>query len=189
MERCAECGRWPYGGAPECRRCLALADSVVENGYQAFLAEHGLDDDPALAEMIVDEIKGYDWRVVDAAYERLTCTECGNSRGRGPSGCGPCDLDEGFRYAAREVDRPGVMSRNEHAIRVGIAVLRNGHRHSPMALLSWQIGLPLVLGGQMPTTPQAQAVRARINKGATYEELAAARVPDYTGWDFSPWPP
>ncbi|MGW5684540.1 hypothetical protein [Nonomuraea sp. NPDC003754] len=176
MERCAECGRLPYGGAPGCGRCLALVDRIVEDGYQAFLAEQGFEDDPALAEMIVDEIKGYDWRVVDAAFDRLTCAQCGNRRGRGPTGCPPCDLDEGFRYAAREVDRPGVAPRNEHAVRVGAAVLRNGHRHSPRALLSWQISFPLVMGGAMLTTPQAQALRARINKGAAYEELATELV-------------
>jgi hypothetical protein len=136
--------------------------------------------------MIVEEIKGYDWRVVDGAFERLTCGACGSRRGRGPKDCPPCELDEGFRYSAREVDRPGVMPRNEHAIRVGAAVLRNGHRHSPRALLSWQIGFPLVLSGYLLSTPEAQAVRARINKGATYEDLAAVHVPDLTGWPTTP---
>ncbi|MEU4698528.1 hypothetical protein [Nonomuraea dietziae] len=182
MERCVECGRWPYGGAPGCRRCLALVDRIIEDGYQAFLKELDLEDDVAVAEMIVEEIKGYDWRVVDGAFERLTCGACGSRRGRGPKDCPPCELDEGFRYSAREVDRPGVTPRNEHAIRVGAAVLRNGHRHSPRALLSWQIGFPLVLSGYLPSTPEAQAVRARINKGATYEDLAAVHVPDLTGW-------
>ncbi|GAA2771871.1 hypothetical protein GCM10020219_047090 [Nonomuraea dietziae] len=106
MERCVECGRWPYAGAPGCRRCLALVDRIIEDGYQAFLKELDLEDDVAVAEMIVEEIKGYDWRVVDGAFERLTCGACGSRRGRGPKDCPPCELDEGFRYSAREVDRP-----------------------------------------------------------------------------------
>lgn len=146
---------------------------MVADGYRAFLAETGFDDEPELAELIVQEIKPYDWRVVDAAFERLTCAQCGSGRGRGPAGCPPCDLDEGFRYSARETDRPGVPPGNEHAIRVGVAVLRNAHRHSARALLSWRLGTPVVLDGFLPTTAQAQALRARINKGAGYDELAA----------------
>ncbi|GAA3162551.1 hypothetical protein GCM10010466_61870 [Planomonospora alba] len=61
---------------------------------------------------------------------------------------------------------------NEHAVRVGVAVLRAPHRHSPRALLGWRLGLPALLAGFLPSTAEAQAMRARINAGATYEELA-----------------
>ncbi|MFD9942998.1 hypothetical protein ACFWYW_35015 [Nonomuraea sp. NPDC059023] len=172
MHRCPRCGCFEYGGAPSCARCRGLLDTLVEDGYQAFLKEESLPDDPDLAEMIVSEIKPYAWRVVDAAFDRLTCPACGSRRGRGPAGCPPCDLDEGFRYSAREPDRPGVPPLNEHAVRVGAAVLRNAHRHSEKALLSWRLGFPLVLAGGMFTTAQAQNLRARINKGAGYDDLA-----------------
>ncbi|MFI6497691.1 hypothetical protein [Nonomuraea typhae] len=173
MRRCQDCGGVEYGGAPSCARCANLVDALVEDGYRAFLAETGLPDEPEPAEMVVAEIKPYDWRVVDAAFDRLTCAQCGDRRGRGPAGCQPCDLDEGFRYAARETDRPGVPPMNEHAVRVGVAVVRNAHRHSPRALLGWRLGLPVVLDGRMFTTDEAQNLRARINKGAGYDELAA----------------
>ncbi|MEU4403127.1 hypothetical protein AB0F88_01305 [Streptosporangium sp. NPDC023963] len=39
------------------------------------------------------------------------------------------------------------------------------------ALLGWRLGLPVVLDGFLPTA-QAQAMRARINAGATYDDLA-----------------
>nr|BFE89066.1 hypothetical protein GCM10020093_116670 [Planobispora longispora] len=61
---------------------------------------------------------------------------------------------------------------NEHAVRVGVSVIRGAHRQSPGAVLGWRSGLPFLLEGFLPSTAQAQAMRARINAGATYEELA-----------------
>ncbi|GIH95018.1 hypothetical protein ACFFMN_17045 [Planobispora siamensis] len=178
MRRCAECGCREYGGAPGCARCLALVDALVEEGWRAFLgrefgtAEPAGKDETAIAEMVVDEPSRHDWRVVDAALDRLTCAGCGSRLGRGPRGCPPCDLADGFRYSAIETDRPGVPPGNEHAIRVGVSVLRAAHRQSPRTVLGWRSGLPALLEGFLPTTAQAQAMRARINAGANYDELA-----------------
>nr|BFE89065.1 hypothetical protein GCM10020093_116660 [Planobispora longispora] len=41
-------------------------------------------DETAIAEMVVDEPSRHDWRVVDAALDRLACPECGSRLGRGP---------------------------------------------------------------------------------------------------------
>ncbi|GAA2847486.1 hypothetical protein GCM10010517_04550 [Streptosporangium fragile] len=178
MRRCAACGCWEYGGAPECARCAELVDRIVEDGWRGFLRERfGTDalpaqEETAIAEMVADEPDRHDWRVVDGALDRLACGACGAPLGRGPRGCPPCDLADGFRYSAVETDRPGVPPGNEHAIRVGVSVLRAGHRQSPQALLGWRLGLPNLLDGLLPTTAQAQALRARINAGATYADLA-----------------
>ncbi len=130
------------------------------------------EEESAIAEMVADEPDRHDWRVVDGALDRLACPDCGTGLGRGPLGCPPCDLADGFRYSAVETDRPGVPPGNEHAIRVGVSVIRAGHRQSPRALLGWRLGLPALLDGFLPTTAQAQAMRARINAGAGYDDLA-----------------
>ncbi|WP_329093362.1 MULTISPECIES: hypothetical protein [unclassified Streptosporangium] len=145
-----------------------------EAGLSAGLGAAGLsaEEESVIAEMVADEPDRHDWRVVDGALDRLICPDCGARRGRGPLGCPPCDLADGFRYSAIETDRPGVPPGNEHAIRVGVSVIRAGHRQSPRALLGWRLGLPALLDGFLPTTAQAQAMRARINAGATYDDLA-----------------
>ncbi|MFI6510654.1 hypothetical protein ACIBCT_23865 [Streptosporangium sp. NPDC050855] len=178
MRRCAGCGCWEYGGAPGCDRCAALVDRIVEDGWREFLRERfgpdgpSPEDEPVIAEMIADEPDRHGWRVVDAALDRIVCRECRGPLSRGPRGCPPCDLADGFRYSAVEIDRPRVPPGNEHAIRVGVSVVRAGHRQSPRALLSWRLCLPALLDGFLPSTPQAQALRARINAGATYADLA-----------------
>ncbi|WP_239514228.1 hypothetical protein [Streptosporangium sp. 'caverna'] len=178
MRRCADCGCWEYGGAPDCARCADLVDRIVQDGWRDFLrawsgtAEPSAEEERAIAEMVVEEPDRHDWRIVDGALDRLSCADCGSTLGRGPRGCPPCDLADGFRYSAIETDRPNVHPRNEHAVRVGVSVVRAGHRYSARALLGWRLGLPFVLDGFLPSTAQAQAMRARINDGATYDDLA-----------------
>ncbi|MER5624548.1 hypothetical protein ABT061_26295 [Streptosporangium sp. NPDC002544] len=60
-------------------------------------------------------------------------------------------------------------------------MIRAGHRQSPRALLGWRLGLPALLDGFLPTTAEAQALRARINTGATYDDLAGLYA-DFTNF-------
>ncbi|MEU6724181.1 hypothetical protein ABZ917_10765 [Nonomuraea wenchangensis] len=177
MRRCEECGHWEPAGAPACARCAALVDEIVEEGWRAFVErEFGTADPPGerlIAEMVVDEPDRHPWRVVDAAYDRLTCPECGGRLSRGPAGCAPCDLANGFRYAAVEIDRPGVPPGNEHALRVNVAVTRRPYGVSAAEVLLRRLSLPILLDGLLPTTAQAQATKAAANAGATEAELAA----------------
>lgn len=112
------------------------------------------------------------WRVVDAAYDRLACTECGSRLSRGPSGCAACDLANGFRYVAIEVDRPGVPPGNEHALRVNVSVVRRPSGISWREVAARRLSLPFLLDGHLPTIKQAQAARALLNQGGTAEDLA-----------------
>lgn len=73
------------------------------------------------------------------------------------------DAANGFRFAARETDRPNVPPGNEHAIRVASAVARTRDRYSPRARCGYEVGLPYVLAGELPTTSEAQALKAIIN--------------------------
>ncbi|WP_246610717.1 hypothetical protein [Nonomuraea rhizosphaerae] len=177
MRHCEECSHWEPAGAPECARCAAIVDGIVEDGWREFLSREfgqtGQADERGIAEMVVDEPDRHLWRVVDAAYDRLTCPGCGGRLSRGPAGCAPCDLANGFRYSAIEVDRPGVPAGNEHALRVNVAVVRRPHGISAREVLARRLALPVLLEGQLPTTRQAQAARALLNNGAGAAEYEA----------------
>jgi len=129
-------------------------------------------DTRRIAEMVVDEVDRRPWRVVDAAYDRLACAECGGALSRGPAGCSACDRAHGYRYAAIEVDRPGVPPGNEHALRVNVSVVRRPYGISAKEVLGRRLSLPILLDGHLPGTAQAQAARAVLDKGGTAAEYA-----------------
>ncbi|MFG1697445.1 hypothetical protein [Nonomuraea sp. NPDC049309] len=176
MRRCGQCGQREPAGAPDCRRCAGVVDEIVESGWRAFVAREfgalGDQEERDVAAMVADEPGKHLWRVVDAAYDRLTCEECGGRLSRGPAGCGTCDRANGFRYAAIEIDRPGVPPGNEHAIRVNVSVVRRPYGISSHEMVARRLLLPYLLDGRLPTTAQAQAVKALLNKGGTAADLA-----------------
>jgi len=173
LRRCAECGGYEYGGAPACTACRALVDDIVEAEWSLFLTRWNVeaDDEKALAEMVAAEPDKHDWRVVDAAYDRLTCPECGERLSRGPVGCAACDLAHGFRYAAIETDRPGAQPGNEHGVRVNVSVVRRPLVTSEGELAARRLVLPMLLIGWLPTTEQAQRASALIKKAAPEERV------------------
>lgn len=177
LRRCRECGGHEYGGAPACAACRRLVDGIVEEEWDAFLRRWdaaGGDEERLLAEMVVAEPDRYDWRVVDAALDRLVCPDCGDRLARGPAGCPPCDLAHGFRYAAIERDRPGVPPGNEHAIRVNVSVVRRPHVTSADELLVRRLLLPLLLVGFLPATGQAQRLSAQLKKSPPQRRAQSA---------------
>jgi hypothetical protein len=172
LRRCAGCDGYEYGGAPACAACRALVDGIVEEEWAAFLRHWdvtGCEQEVALAEMVAAEPDRHDWRVVDAALDRLVCSDCGDRLGRGPVGCAACDLAHGFRYAAIETDRPGVPPRNEHAVRVNVSVVRRPHFTSENELLVRRLLLPVLLVGYLPSTEEAQRVSALVKQSSPKE--------------------
>ncbi|WDV49174.1 hypothetical protein PV963_01100 [Streptomyces coeruleorubidus] len=167
LRHCAQCGGYEYGGAPACAVCRELVDGIVEEEWAAFLrhwdAAEG-EQERVLAEMVAAEPDRHDWRVVDAALDRLVCPDCGDRLARGPAGCPACDRAHGFRYAAIETDRPGVPPGNEHAIRVNVSVVRRPQVSSGSEVLVRRMLLPLLLVGFLPTTEQAQRVSALVKR-------------------------
>ncbi|MFF7487145.1 hypothetical protein ACFZBC_16835 [Streptomyces luteogriseus] len=168
LRRCTECGGYAYGGAPACAVCRDLVDGIVEGEWAAFLrqwdTDAGGDQERALAAMVAAEPDRHDWRLVDAALDRLVCPDCGDRLGRGPVGCAGCDRAHGYRYAAIETDRPGVPPGNEHAIRVNVSVVRRPQVTSESEVLVRRLLLPLLLAGFLPTTEEAQRVSALVKK-------------------------
>ncbi|MGW2180346.1 hypothetical protein ACWCXX_20015 [Streptomyces sp. NPDC001732] len=168
LRRCATCGGYEYAGAPACAACRELVDGIVEEEWRSALRGWGVgeDDETAVAELVVDEPDRHDWRVVDAALDRLTCPDCGDRLSRGPVGCPACDLAHGFRYAAVETDRPGVPPGNEHAVRVNVSVVRRPGTTSANEVLVRRLVLPFLLVGLTPTVEEAQRIAALARKGS-----------------------
>ncbi|TDD50492.1 hypothetical protein E1263_31020 [Kribbella antibiotica] len=150
------------------RSALAEIEASIDAAWNTFCAGSGVTpgtpEAQELAQIVLQDTSEFDWRVVDGALKQLTCTECGNGLGAGPLGCAACDLANGFRFAAQETDRPDAQSRNEHALRVSSAVARTRHRYTPQARTGYELALPCLLAGRMPTTPQAQRAKDRINQ-------------------------
>ncbi|MBB4930880.1 hypothetical protein F4561_001700 [Lipingzhangella halophila] len=168
VRRCAECGGYEYGGSPACGTCRALVDGIVEEEWHSVLHrwEVRAGEEAAFAGMVADEPERHDWRVVDAALDRLACSACGDRLGRGPVGCSPCDQAHGFRYSAIETERPGVPQGNEHAVRVNVSVVRRPHVTSANELLVRHLFLPFLLVGLLPTTEEAQRISALAKRGS-----------------------
>ncbi|WP_078603073.1 MULTISPECIES: hypothetical protein [unclassified Streptomyces] len=166
LRRCTRCGGYEYGGAPACTACRELVDAIVEGEWAAFLRHWDATggEERILAEMVAAEPERHDWRVVDAALDRLVCPDCGDRLARGPIGCPACDLAHGFRYAAIETDRPGAPPGNEHAIRVSVSVVRRPQVTSESEVLVRRLVLPVLLTGLQPTTEEAQRISALVKK-------------------------
>ncbi|MEU3016113.1 hypothetical protein ABZ635_01780 [Nocardiopsis sp. NPDC007018] len=183
LRACTECPGPEYSGAPDCARCRGLVDAVLEEEWRAFLLREGLPDGPEVAGLVAEEPQRYDWRVVDAALERLVCEGCAGPLGRGPAGCAPCALAHGFRYAAVETDRPGAAPGNEHAVRVNDSVVRRPQGVPEREVLLRRLWLPWLMTGVLPTTERAQAAKTRT-RGMGLAEIGALfpRVLDAPGF-------
>ncbi|WP_326554874.1 hypothetical protein [Micromonospora sp. NBC_01813] len=154
--------------SPELARTIESIEAELDQAWAALLAERGVAagsaEETALGWLVVDNPAEHDWRIVDAAIDRLPCTDCGSALARGPATCHRCTYHHGVRFAGREVDRPEVPPGNEHAIRVACAVARTRDRYSPRARVGYELVLPDLVAGTLPTTRQAQAGKALINK-------------------------
>jgi hypothetical protein len=153
---------------PRLIAALRQVEDSIDEAWRQFCADSevtpGTAEERELAEVVLQDTSEFDWRVVDGALKQLTCPDCASGLGAGPTGCASCDQANGFRFAAREVDRPGVPPGNEHAIRVSSAVARTRHRYSPRARAGYELYLPDLLEGALPTTPEAQRMKAIINQ-------------------------
>ncbi|SCL66340.1 hypothetical protein [Micromonospora peucetia] len=171
-------------------RVVAQIETEIRQAWESLLCDLDVAAGSAgaieLAWLVVDDPAAYGWRTVDGALDQLTCPACGSRLTRGPESCETCEFHHRMRFGAREVDRRHVPPGNEHALRVASAVTRTRHRYSPRARVGYELVLPELVAGALPTTRQAQAGKALINKLtddecdrvtdlAQVEELAAGR--------------
>jgi hypothetical protein len=82
---------------------------------------------------------------------------------------------------------PERMTGNEHAMRVARMVLRAPHRQRETIVRGWRLTMPFLLLGELPTTSQAQWIRAHV-LADRYDELVQARsLTDLAGLPSVPW--
>jgi hypothetical protein len=120
-------------------------------------------DHQTLAKIVMQDPSEFLWRAVDGALRQLWCPTCRAHLGSGLIGCLSCDFASGLRFAGKEIDRADAMPGSEHALRVSSAVALNRHRYSKRVRCGYELILPDLLRGSVPTTSEAQSLRARIN--------------------------
>lgn len=156
----------PRGGAPAA--ALREIEAGIDDAWSRFCADYGVDrggpDETVLAENVVADPSEFEWRIVDAAMDHLRCPGCGAHLGGGPLECADCRIADGFRYGAREIDRPEAQPGNEHGLRVATSAARNRHRYPAAARCGYELSLPDLLAGRLFTTAQAQAARALLDR-------------------------
>jgi hypothetical protein len=164
---------------PRFTAALREIEDSIDAAWDTFCTASGVGKGTAeareLAEVVLQDTSEFDWRIVDGALDQLTCPDCGSTLGAG-AGCARCDQANGFRFAARETDRPGVPPGNEHAIRVSSAVARTRDRYTARARAGYELLLPDLLTGVLPTTAQAQHYKHLINQ-RTDDELEHLLTP------------
>ncbi|MCZ7418545.1 hypothetical protein O7605_03305 [Verrucosispora sp. WMMA2121] len=149
-------------------RVVAEIEAEIRRAWERLLLALEVEPDSAeaveLAWLVAEDPAAYDWRTVDGALDRLSCPTCGSRLAQGPAACETCEFHHRMRFGAREVDRRHVPPGNEHALRVASAVTRTRHRYSARARVGYELTLPDLVAGALPTTRQAQAGKALINK-------------------------
>ncbi|WP_433387047.1 hypothetical protein [Micromonospora sp. KLBMP9576] len=147
---------------------MAEIEAEIRQEWHALLRDLDVAADSAeaieVAWLVVADPAAYGWRTVDGALDRLTCPACGSRLTGGPVSCETCEFHHRMRFGAREVDRRDVPPGNEHALRVASAVTRTRHRYPPRARVGYELVLPQLVAGALPTTRQAQAGKALINR-------------------------
>ena len=146
-------------------RAMEAVEASITDAWSRLRESGGLGRDEDLARVVLDAPGDHDWRLVDAALDHLQCAACASSLGGGRRGCPACDLADGYRFAGREPDRPGVVPGNEHALRVSTAVLRAPHRYPERIVRGNELFMPLFLDGEMPTRRQQELFLAASRRG------------------------
>lgn len=183
VERCSACHALLGGNYALCAACTDAVERYWRGDWEALLRKEGIeagsDDETLLAALIHAEIDVQPWTLVDSAMTRLRCPECAAELGGGPVSCGECEFAFGNLWWHDQLaGRQGVMTMNEHALRVGRWILRYRHRHSNAIVIGWSLSMPRLLTGWLPTTAEAQRGKALINKGRIDEARMAMEAID-----------
>lgn len=69
---------------PRFQKAVREVEQSIGEAWCDLCAEFGTTDEDDLAELVLQNPAEFEWRVVDAALERLGCDECGERLGAGP---------------------------------------------------------------------------------------------------------
>ncbi len=167
----------------DCARCHQAIEGIWETDWHAFLAQEqivrGTDDEALLAQVVITELDDHAWTIVDMAMCRTRCQECDHELGGGPLTCTTCQFAVGTLWW-HDIDagRQGVMTMNEHALRVGRYVIRHPHRYSTPIATGWRMNMPRMLTGWLPPGEDARRGATLLKTGQPVDWEAVYRQVD-----------
>lgn len=174
---CPACRELAGRGYPGCAVCAELIDQFWVLDWRRLQESAGLPE-PELAEQVLQSDVGtHPWTCTDMAMTVLSCVTCGAELGAGDMSCLRCQIADERRWAWDHMGYPTRMTGNEHALRVARMMLRAPHRQRESIVQCWRLTTPFLLIGDVPTTSQAQRIRAHV-LADRYEELRVCRSLD-----------
>lgn len=178
VEPCPHCAEVSGLNYHTCLSCFQAIEGIWQADWNALLAREqigaGSDDETLLAQVVIAELDEHPWTIVDMAMCRLHCEECHQELGGGPTSCATCQFAFGnLWWYDIDAGRQGVMSMNEHALRVGRYVIRHPHRYSPIIAAAWRMNMPRMLTGWLPPGEEArrQATLLKTNQPVDWEAV------------------
>lgn len=159
-------------------RALLAAEQVTPGGAE----------ERELAELVlIEEVGKHSWTCTDWAMSMVRCSACGAESGTGTLACLRCKITDESRWAWDHMGYPARMTGNEHALRVARMMLRAPHRQRDTVVQGWRLSFPFLLIGELPSSGQAQRIRAYV-LAQRYEELAECRsLIEMAGLPSVPW--
>ncbi len=174
VESCSQCGQVLGFNYRDCPRCHHAIERFWEADWAALLADEQIApasaDETLLAQVVIAELDDHLWTVADMAMCRIRCDECGSELGGGPPTCASCKFAFGnLWWHDIEAGRQGVMTMDEHALRVGRYVIRYPHRHSSVIAAGWRMNMPRILTGWLPDGAEARRMADLMKAGAAVD--------------------
>ena len=183
VERCPACVAALGFNYRDCPACQHVIEQFWEADWAALLGreqvEPGSDDEALLAQVVAAELDLHPWTIVDMALRRLRCEECAGELAGGAPGCATCQFTFGnLWWHDFQAGEQGVMTMNEHALRVGRYVIRHPHRYSAATFAGWRMTMPRVVTGWLPDGAEARRWAPRLKAGdpVAWDALVAAIV-------------
>ena len=184
---CPACGELAGRGYPACLVCAELVDQFWTLDWRPLVEVSGIPELELAELVLLEDVGKLPWTCTDVAMTLLRCQTCGAELGTGDLPCLRCRVADENRWAWDHMGYPERMTGNEHAMRVARMVLRAPHRQRETIVQGWRLTMPFLLLGELPTTSQAQRIRAHV-LAERYDELAQARsLTDLAGLPSVPW--
>ncbi|MTI49949.1 hypothetical protein [Sporosalibacterium faouarense] len=160
VEICRSCGA-PIGrNYKECKSCYNAIENIWLSDWNELIQKEnisqGSEEEKLLAHIVFEQQDRYSWTLVDIAMTMIHCDTCGGEIGGGELECLDCKFafENLWGYDVEAMNQ-GIMTENEHALRVGRRVLRHSHRQKKNIVKSWKFSMPIVLANELPSNRQA----------------------------------
>jgi hypothetical protein len=167
--------------------CAELIDQFWVLDWRRLLESAGMPEQELAELVLLEDVGKHPWTCTDIAMTVLRCATCGAELGTGDMSCLHCQIADEQRWAWDHMGYPKRMTGNEHALRVARTVLRAPHRQRESIVRCWRLTMPFLLVGDLPTTSQAQRIRAHVLAERDDELLACRSLAELATLPSVPW--